>query len=174
MKPQVKTKSLIAVVAITHLAGQVVTFFGGIANTTGSELAKFPCECAWAVLAFPLGWLGFIGGSFAAKQFLLPFFYLFLWTGVTMNSCLWGWIVYGVARVVRGQCQNHGFDSAAISARVSELRQSHGVIAHARSRPLYARKGFVAMASRSISRCGFFAKQRISSEAESAEGETRK
>jgi len=93
-----KTKAVLAVVAVGHLAGQMVTFFGGIANTSGWDMVKLPCECAWAVLAFPFGWLGLLGGAIAINQWRLPFAYvhLFLWTGVILNVCLWSLGVYGV------------------------------------------------------------------------------
>src|SRR5690348_11003628 len=54
-----------AALGVVIVIGQVVTFLGGLYNTTGWDVAKFPCECAWTVLAFPLGWLGFIAAAFA-------------------------------------------------------------------------------------------------------------
>lgn len=152
----VKTKARIGVVALGNLAAEVVTFVGGFANTTGWDIVKFPCECAWTVLAFPLGWFGFIGGSFAAKQLLLPYFYLFLWTGVTLNACLWGWVAYRFVRSVRGQAGHSGFDASTISSRIVEVRHNHIGSAHLRWKPPHARKGLVGAARRAISRCAYF------------------
>ena len=152
----VRTKTLIAMVALGNLAGEGVTFVGGFANTTGWDILKFPCECAWTVLAFPLGWLGLVGGSFAAKQLMLPYFYLFLWTGVTLNACLWGWVACRFVRCVRGQAGYSGFDASTISSQIAEVRHRHTVSAHSRWRPSHARKGLIGAARRAIGRCAYF------------------
>jgi hypothetical protein len=149
-----------AAVALGVVAGQVVTFLGGLANTTGWDVVKFPCECAWAVLAFPLGWLGLIAPGFAATPWVLPYAYLFLWTGVTMNGCLWGWIVYLAVRSARGQGTHRGFEASTFSLRLTEVRQSYVAAAHAPSGPVYARKGLVAIASRAVRRCGYFLRRK--------------
>ena len=153
---EVKTKAIIAAVALGVVAGQAVTFFGGLANTSGWDVVKFPCECAWAVLAFPLGWLGMIATALANNRWLMPYPYLFLWTGVILNGALWSWIVYRIVILLREQGTNPGFDASAFSVRLREVRQSHVAAAHARSGPVYARKGLVAIASHAICRCGYF------------------
>jgi hypothetical protein len=152
----VNTKILIAAVAAGVVAGQVVTFVGGLANTTGCDVVKFPCECAWGVLAFPLGWLGLIATAFANNRWLLPYPYLFLCAGVALNGALWSWIVYRIVIALRGQSTNGGFDASAFSVRLREVRQSHVAAAHARSVSIYARKGLVAMASHAVRRCAYF------------------
>src|SRR5690242_4582133 len=109
----VKTKAFIAAVALGVVAGQAVTFVGGLANTTGWDVVKLPCECAWALFAFPLGWLGLIGTAFANNRWLLPYPYPFLCTGVILNGALWSWIVYRIVIMLRGQGANRGFDASA-------------------------------------------------------------
>lgn len=143
-----KTKALIVGVALGDLAGQVVTFLGGLANKSGWDVVKLPCECAWAVLAFPLGWLGLIAPGLAAAPKVLPYAHLFLWTGVVMNGALWGWMVYRVARSLRRQGTHHGFDASAFSVRLSEVRQSHVAAAHARAGSAHSRKGLGSSQSR--------------------------
>jgi hypothetical protein len=153
----VKTKILIAAVALAVVGGQVVTFIGsGWSNTTGWDVVKLPCEFAWTVLAFPLGWLGLIAAAFARFRWSLPNPDLLLWTGVALNGALWSWIVYRIAMALGGQGTNHGFDASAFSVRLREVRQSHVAAAHARSRSVYARKGLVAIASRAVRRSGYF------------------
>ena len=168
-----KTKILIAAVALGVVAGQVVTFIGGLANTTGWDIVKFPCECAWAVLAFPFGWLGLVVSAFARFRWFLPYPHLFLWTGIIMNGCLWSWIVYRVVRSVRGQETHHGFHASTLSVRLTEVRQSHVAAAHTRAGPVYARKGLVAIASRVVRRCGYFLDRKPEAR-QYAEGEMHK
>src|SRR5262249_10217883 len=124
--------------------------------TTGWDIAKFACECAWAVLAFPLGWLGLIAGGLVATRSLLPYPYVFLWTGVTMNACLWGWFAHRLVRGVRGQAGYSGFDASTISSQIAQVRHNHAVSAHSRWKPPHARKGLVGAARRVISRHGYF------------------
>jgi len=152
----VKTLAFIAAVAVGVVVGQVVTFLDGPANTTGWDVVKVPCECAWVVLAFPLGWLGLIAGTFATIRQLLPYPNLFLWTGVTMNGGLWASIVYLVVRSVREQGTHRGFDASTFSLRLREVRRTHVTAAHARSGSLFARKGLVATASLAVRQCGYF------------------
>jgi hypothetical protein len=153
----VNTKVLITAVALGDLAGQAVTFLGGLANTTGWDVAKLPCDCAWAVLAFPLGWLGWIAGCFlSASSRMAGMRDACLWAGVTLNACLWGWTVYVLIKRVRGQGGRDGLDASAISLRIAEVRRSHVVAAHSRWKPPHAREALVAAASRAIRRCGYF------------------
>jgi hypothetical protein len=151
----VKTKVLIAAVALGDLAGEVVTYLCGLANITGWDIVKFPCECAWVVLAFPLGWLGAIAGSLFANM-AMQMRYVCLGVGVTMNAILWGWMVDWITRVVREPSDHKGFDGSTISLRLAAVRQSHVAAAHSRSKPPYARKGLVVAASRAIRRCKYF------------------
>ena len=162
-----RAKAVVAVVASGVLAGQVIAFLGGPANTAGWDLVRFPCECAWAVLAFPLGWLGWIAPRLVAlaaprliaSRSLVAWQYcpyLFLWTGVLLNACFWGGVVYGVARYNRRQGGRHGLDASMFFARLSELRPNHLAAAHARSRPMYARKGLVAVARQAVTRQAYF------------------
>jgi len=152
----VKTLAFIAAVAVGVVVGQVVTFLDGPANTTGWDVVKVPCECAWAVLAFPLGWLGLIAGTFATIRQLLPYPNLFLWIGVTMNGGIWASIVYQVLRSVRDQGTRRGFEASTFSLRLTEVRLTHVAAAHARTGSVSARKGLVAAASRGVRRCGYF------------------
>jgi hypothetical protein len=152
----VKTKALIAAVAVGIVVGQVVTFLGGPANTTGWDVVKVPCECAWVVLAFPLGWLGLIAGAFAKIRWLLPYPNLFLWIGIPMNGGLWALMVYLAVRFTRGQGTHRGFDAPTVSLRLTEVRRNYVAAGHARTGSVFARKGLVATASRAVRRCRYF------------------
>ena len=151
-----KTKLLIFAVALGVIVGQVLTFLGGLANKTGWDVLQLPCECAWTVLAFPLGWLGLFAPAFDATRSMLPYRYLFLWTGVTLNGLLWAWIVYRIVRSLQFSGTHPPFDATALSRGVTELRQSHVAAAHARSHPPYARKGLLAIATRAVRHCAYF------------------
>jgi hypothetical protein len=150
-----KTKTLIPAVALGVVIGQVVTFLGA-ANNTRWDVMQLPCQCAWAVLAFPLGWLGFIAAAFAKFRWLLPYPDLLLWTGIIMNGIFWGWIVYRVVRSLRGQVGHHGFDASTFILPLGEVRRNHMSAVQARSRPGYAHKTLFAVASRAVRRCGYF------------------
>jgi hypothetical protein len=164
----VKTQALIATVALSLVIGQVVTFLGGLANTTGWDVARLPCECAWAVLAFPLGWLGLITGAFA-NRWLLAYASIFVWIGMGLNGGLWAWIVYLALRSARGQGLYRGFDASLVSSQIKEVRRSHVTASHARCESIHARKGLVAIASRAVRRCGYFFDRKPAEESDERE-----
>jgi hypothetical protein len=154
-----KTRTVAAMVAGADLVGEAVTFLGGFANSIGWDVAKFPCECAWAVLAFPLGWLGFIAGSLsAASRGMWGMRYACLWAGVAMNAILWGWVVYKLIRSVQGQPGYSGFDASLVRPRITQVRQNHAILAHSRSKPLQARRELLAAAGRALTKLAYFSR----------------
>lgn len=150
----VKTKALIAGVGLGNLIGQVVTFLRGPARPWGSAL-KLPCEWAWTLLAFPLGWLGLVPAILFGGW--TPISRIVLWAGVTMNAVLWAGVAFRIVRSLR-ETRHQGFDASAVILRLSHVRRTHVAGAHSRAKPLHARKGLIAIASQAISRCGYFAR----------------
>lgn len=150
-----KTKALAAMVCLGDLAGEVVTFFGGVANSAGS-VVRFLCECGWAVFAFPLGWLGMITADVPAPGKGVGLRHACFWVGVTMNALLWAWIAHRVARAVRAEAQHGGFHAPSVSLRIAEVRQNHAAAAHSRWKPPRARNALVGAAKQAIRGCGYF------------------
>ncbi len=152
-----KTKAVIAMICLGDLAGEVLTFFGGFANSAG-PVVRFLCECGWAVFAFPLGWLGMIMANFPVLGRGVGLRQACFWAGVTMNALLWAWITNRVVRAMRAEPRHGGFDARSVSLRIAEVRQNHAAAAHSRWKPPHARTGLVRAAKQTIRRCGYFFK----------------
>jgi hypothetical protein len=148
-----KAKKIIATAVVGNLAGVGLTYVALIAAPT--FFGWWLCYCLFLFFSFPLGWLGVLLSKMLATKGIAL---LCFWGGVTLNACLWGWTVSRITRAVqrRKMTAQNAFDASAISARIMQLRHDHAVAAHARSHPLYSRKGLVAAARRALTRFAYF------------------
>lgn len=148
-----KAKNLIAVVMLGNLMGAVLTSFLALNFRPSWPIATFFCKCGWALLAFPLGWVGFIASRLSSSPQMASFLF---GAGLLSNACLWAWVAARTIRAVQQQGTHKGFDTSTVSPRIEELRRSHALTAHSRSRHLHARKELLATASRVVRRFMYF------------------
>lgn len=148
-----KTKNLVALVILGNLAGAALTSFFALTYFPSSPPIRFLCQCGWVVFAFPLGWVGVVAGKLLASRVMV---YLAWGAGAFINACLWGWTAGKINKAIQGRIGHAGFDASVISPRIAQLRHEHAAAAHARSHPVYSRKGLLAAARRTITRCGYF------------------
>jgi hypothetical protein len=148
-----KTNYLISKVAVGNLAGAGVAFIACTAFPW--YFLRQLGECCWAVLAFPLGWVGLLVSKQSPNRGIAL---LCFWGAVIINGYLWGWTVSRITRAVQRQktTPQNAFDASAISARILQLRHDHAVAAYSRSHHLPSRKGLVAAARRALTRFAYF------------------